>query len=330
MNLSHKQIEHAFNYYIEHAREDELRVGFVGGGEPTIAWKEFVHAVRYAKQRADDSGRNISFSIVSNGLWTAEQLDFIKRHFSSVTLSVDGNADINDSRRVRPDGTGTYDHVSAIARNIHDTSDVQLCFTPLITADTVDHMEEIIAFFCREYPKASIAVSMMRMHGARALNSGLKPPSASAFLRNLIKAELAMRARGYDNLIDNPFFNFDPSTMPHFCDAAGRNCIVTAGGNVTSCSSVVDESDNGADVFLIGKVDDEGIVFYEDRYRALADKLSVYSSDECSTCFASHVCRGGCPSAKASHKSFWKRRSEDCEAIKEALREYLCCIHEEG
>jgi len=327
-DLSLKQIENAFNYYACHSSEEDLHVGFMGGGEPTVAWRQLVHAVSYATMRANKNNKRISFSIISNGLWNADQLDFIETHFNQVTLSIDGNADINDRRRIRPDGTGTYDHVCNVARRIHANQTVELRITPLISADTVERLEDIILCLCKEFSGVSIDVSMLRIKGARVATSGLAPPRTEVFLQNLLKAERAIQAMRYNNVVDNPFFNFDLTTMPYFCDAAGGNCIISSHGYVTSCSSVTDYTDAGSDVFIFGKVDDKGIVFYEDKYRALADKLNIRNIDECSECFASYVCRGGCPSVKADNKSFWCLKSPDCDAIKEALSDYLWYVTE--
>ena len=65
--------------------------------------------VEYATRRAAELGKRIEFSLTTNAtLLTEEIVDFLSGHKIGVTVSIDGDQELNDKMRVFHDGRGSY------------------------------------------------------------------------------------------------------------------------------------------------------------------------------------------------------------------------------
>src|SRR5260370_22450388 len=71
------------------------------GGETLLNFPVMRTAVEYAKRRASESGKEIEFSLTTNAtLLNEEIVEFLSDHRIGVTVSIDGDRELNDSQRV--------------------------------------------------------------------------------------------------------------------------------------------------------------------------------------------------------------------------------------
>jgi uncharacterized protein len=83
------------------------------GGEPLLRFPLIRSAVGEARRMATERGKEISFSITTNGtLLTRETAGFLKENGISVCLSIDGPREIHDRNRPYASGRGSYEDVS--------------------------------------------------------------------------------------------------------------------------------------------------------------------------------------------------------------------------
>ena len=83
------------------------------GGEPLLRFPLIRTAVGEARRMAREKGKEISFSITTNGtLLTREIAGFLKENGVSVCLSIDGPREIHDRNRPYASGRGSYDDVA--------------------------------------------------------------------------------------------------------------------------------------------------------------------------------------------------------------------------
>ncbi|RJP22021.1 MAG: radical SAM protein [Deltaproteobacteria bacterium] len=83
------------------------------GGEPLLRFPLIRTAVGEARKMASERGKEISFSITTNGtLLTREIAGFLTENGISVCLSVDGPTEIHDRNRPYPSGKGSYADVA--------------------------------------------------------------------------------------------------------------------------------------------------------------------------------------------------------------------------
>jgi sulfatase maturation enzyme AslB (radical SAM superfamily) len=82
------------------------------GGEPLMNFEVVKAIVQYARDRENEFGKNIRFTMTTNAtLLNEEIMDFIDKNMGNVVLSIDGRKEINDKIRTRWDGSGTYDDI---------------------------------------------------------------------------------------------------------------------------------------------------------------------------------------------------------------------------
>lgn len=98
----------SIDFYAEHS--DEAKVAKVGfyGGEPLIAFDLIRKVVEYAKTVIKD--KNIIFTMTTNGtLINDEIINFLVENKFIVLFSIDGPQRIHDKKRVKADGTGSFE-----------------------------------------------------------------------------------------------------------------------------------------------------------------------------------------------------------------------------
>jgi radical SAM protein with 4Fe4S-binding SPASM domain len=328
-DLAEKQISSSIDYYCKHMSSEDVNIGFFGGGEPLVAWDRLQYAIEHSRDVSASLGVTLNLSLVSNGIWSDRQCDFVVEHFNNVTLSFDGPAEIQNRYRPILSGEDSFQKISHIAKRINSNEGVALTLSPIITSETVGRLKEIVSFFCEEYPGATIYPSCLREYGDRIKSSGLKPPSIEVFCSSILESQMMIDTIGSNNKLINPFFSTAPDTVKSFCGACGDNCIVSSGGFITSCGSVTRPEDQGGDFFICGEVGDAGVYIDKDKYLFLRSELSGNNLKECDVCFAKNICRGGCPSVKVRMGDFWRNRCANCESIKNAFKEYLWKLAEE-
>jgi uncharacterized protein len=100
-------------YLLDHAGAGrKVSVTFFGG-EPLLRFPLIRSAVGDARRMARERGKEISFSITTNGtLLTRETAGFLKDNGISVCLSIDGPREIHDRNRPYASGRGSYEDVA--------------------------------------------------------------------------------------------------------------------------------------------------------------------------------------------------------------------------
>lgn len=93
-----------------------LEIDFFGG-EPLLNLAVVAETVGYAESRAAAAGKNISFTLTTNGLLLDEEARrFLEAHGVSVILSLDGRKEVHDRMRRLASGDASYERVAANLR----------------------------------------------------------------------------------------------------------------------------------------------------------------------------------------------------------------------
>lgn len=111
--MSPEALRRGVAYLLDHAGADrKVSVTFFGG-EPLLRFPLIQTAVGDARRMARERGKEISFSITTNGtLLTRETARFLKENGISVCLSIDGPREIHDRNRPYASGRGSYEDVA--------------------------------------------------------------------------------------------------------------------------------------------------------------------------------------------------------------------------
>jgi len=95
--------------------------------------------------------------------------------------------------------------------------------------------------------------------------------------------------------------------------------VVTTDGHITACPNVLDGRDKGVEVFVYGRIDEEGHVLIDEHKLRLLRSRTVNRLSPCKKCFAKWNCGGGCATAAYQKTgSVFSVEPEMCTAIRKA------------
>jgi uncharacterized protein len=103
-------------------RFNELVVDFTGGGEPLLAADRIIQILDRLSELADAEQFRLISNIVTNGMNMPEGFtDAVGKHDVRFQLTFDGAGEVHNSRRIWPDGRGTYDDTITRAQRLIDS-----------------------------------------------------------------------------------------------------------------------------------------------------------------------------------------------------------------
>ncbi len=117
------------------------------GGEPLLAYETIKEIVSYANEL---SNNKLKFSLTTNGLGLSEsKFDFLISNDFLITVSIDGDKNTHDKRRITKSGKGTFDAIIANLKKLQLYNDSYLKNNVIINcviSDT-DDIKSINNFF---------------------------------------------------------------------------------------------------------------------------------------------------------------------------------------
>jgi uncharacterized protein len=257
---------------------------FHGGGEPVQVWETLQQATAHA--RSKDLPCRIS--MVSNGVWTARQREWILHNLDGLSISFDGRQETQDRQRPFPSGWGSF---RAVMRTIKalDKAGFSYGIRMTATAPWRGTLPEDVRFVCEETGCPTMQVEPA-FNTRRGEHKGPAPEESEAFVEAFMEAfEIAQRrGRRLTYSGARPWL-----LTQAFCTAPYGALIVNAAGNLVACYEIASESHSLARMSTVGRVAGDRIVV-DDRARAA---LLTYLGEKratCRECFCYWHCAGDC------------------------------------
>ena len=262
------------------------------GGEPLAGRSVLRAATEYAARKGASAGIEVGFSLTTNAtLLTEDDAEFFERHRFSVTISIDGVGESHDRLRPFKSGRGSYDRVIERAglilarspRLSHVTARVTVTPSNLRLPDTLDELVRLGFDGVLFSPMLSSPTGAGQMGG----------DELEAMLAQLIECGDTFERRLRENVV-YPFLNIintlrriharDRDEYP--CGAGGGYMGVSSEGGLYACHRFV-----GDDSGSMGNLS-EGID--RTKRRIWLSERNVHAQEPCRTCWARHLCGGGC------------------------------------
>jgi uncharacterized protein len=313
------------------ARADQYNTCYeFHGGEPTMALADIQAVVKHAQNVYSSAGKNVSFSIQSNGFRLSDECCvFLAQNNFSVRISLDGTPSVHDRQRVDHRGHGTYARIVQNIRRLqeHGVTINTVCVLHQGNAaqitDMYDSMADLGVSSIRFLPifkggvsdTAGIWLNGNEYHAAywRLINhilarhnSGLNAP----ILSNLVLGELG-------SLLS---FKRTYMCMRQPCGAGTSMVCVDDNGDAYPCEEM-----GGMLEFKLGNVYHDNIAdLYENSPRLYQLRSRACDSIlRCSTCTWRQMCSGGC-----AHKSYVEFRdltheSEHCDYYRRIFEDLI-------
>lgn len=287
----------AVDYTIENLKNTDrshLVLTFHGGGEPLMLWNRLKGITEYTEEATRAHSLKLTVSMVTNGtLINKIRADWISKHVSRVTVSMDGSRAVQEYQRPQFGGGSSYDAVvggMSLLRN----NGVSFSIRATITGLNVRDIAEMIRF-AHQMGATGLHPEPYERVG-RAKTEDIPVVTTSVFVEEYIKAAAVAEELGIDLHYSGDKHHVIRSV---FCGANGEIFCVLPDGQVSACTRVTRPTDETAEVFLYGKFDNYSRKFIIDHDRFLnLRRLGVEQLSQCQNCFCKWHCAGHCPNSR--------------------------------
>jgi uncharacterized protein len=276
----------------ESAERPSIHVTFFGG-ETLLNFPLLRTSVDYAKRKSAAAGKQVEFSLTTNAtLLTEEMVEFFSEHRMGVTVSIDGDRELNDRMRVFHDGRGSYDVIVpkiAMLLKRHRTNSIGARVT---LSSGVSHVRRIFEHLTKEVGFDAVGFSPATANPERLYSIG--PQKMGHVLGGFEELAWEYRDRAVEN--KNLGFTNASDTLKELhsgiskaypCGAGLGLLGVGTAGDINLCHRFVDSP-----VGQMGHVKNGGI-----DHAARTGFLETHhlgARYDCHTCWSRPTCAGGC------------------------------------
>ena len=262
------------------------------GGETLMNFPVLKRTVAYARQRAEECGKQVHFSLTTNAtLLRPETIEFLADNEIGVTISIDGPEEIQDKFRVFHNGRGSYAVVAPKIKELiarHRSRPIGARVT--LASGTIDvkriykHLTEELGF--TEVGFAPATTSPNRDHAIPAGGFDQMLAQFRELAEEFLDASVEGRHHGFSNVRETLEEIHKGMSKAFPCGAGLGLMGVSTGGDVALCHRFA-----GSEEHKLGSVHD-GID--RNAQRGFLEKHHVDAKTDCSTCWARPLCAGGC------------------------------------
>jgi uncharacterized protein len=276
----------------ESAERPSIHVTFFGG-ETLLNFPMLRRAVTYANQKCEEAGKTVEFSLTTNATLLNEQVvDFLSEHRVGVTVSIDGDRELNDKMRIFHDGRGSYDIIVPKIKMLLERHRTNSIGARVTLSSGVSHVRRIYEHLTQEVGFQAVGFSPATANPQRLYHIG--PQKMDAVLGGFEDLaweyrDFAVQGRqhGFTNVSDTLKELHSGLSKAYPCGAGLGLLGVGTAGDISLCHRFVD-SDTGK----MGHVKNGG-VDQEARHEFL-ESHHLGARYDCHTCWARPVCAGGC------------------------------------
>ena len=288
--LSFETGKQALDFLLTHSgTRRNLEIDFFGG-EPLMNFEVVKQLVAYGREAEKAFGKNIRFTITTNGLLLDEEKSrFINENMENVILSIDGRPEVNDRMRKTPNGRGTYDVITSkyldFVKNRKGTYYVRGTFT----RENLDFSEDVKHLADLGFRNISVEPVVTDP----SLDYALQEEDLERIFAEYDRlADLFLQSIQEGKSFEFFHFNIDLEQGPCVykrvagCGAGTEYVAVTPEGDIYPCHQFVGDPD-----FRLGNVAEDS---FENRLYEDFNKAHIYNKEECRSCWARFYCSGGC------------------------------------
>jgi uncharacterized protein len=281
-----------------------VTVGFLGG-EPFVNRALIHDVVSYTQARGARLGLDVRFSVTTNAtLLRPDDLRLLRDHAFAVTVSLDGDAAVNDAQRPARGGGGSYDAVCrAIGALLEAPGRAKIAARATVSRDNIDLRMRFDAI--RSVGFGEVGFAPLKAAPAGGAIAGDDWVHYLEALRDVARRELANALAGGALALSNLAIALRQlhrgASAPYPCGAGGGYFSVSAEGRWYACHRAIGHPD-----YELG--DNRGLD--GERRRAFLAARHVHAQTDCRACWARYLCSGGC------HQEAAARSVASCDFIR--------------
>ena len=288
--LSFETGKQAIDFLLTHSgTRRNLEIDFFGG-EPLMNFEVVKQLVAYGHEAEKALGKNIRFTITTNGLLLDEEKGrFINENMENVILSIDGRPEVNDGMRRTPNGKGTYAAITDKYLNFVKDRKGTYYVRGTFTRENLDFSEDVKHLADLGFRNISVEPVVTDA----SLSYALREEDMERIYAEYDKlAELYLHSIREGKSFEFFHFNIDLEQGPCVykrvagCGAGTEYVAVTPEGDIYPCHQFVGNPD-----FRLGNVAEDS---FENRLYGDFNRAHIYNKEKCRSCWAKFYCSGGC------------------------------------
>lgn len=296
---------------------DGIEVEFHGGGEPTLMISEITKVVAFI----DSKTKKRTIRLQTNGVFAQELIDWIVENKIAVSVSIDGDKEINDTQRT--EGTEAFDKIIDNIKKMVERG-VNVSTVSVITEYSQDKLIGIYEFI------KSLGVRAMMMNPVHSFlgrsqqhdHPAQRDADLLIFSNNFLVIKQKADKEGIYLVSDflPDFFQYIPRNFQ--CDACKAGVGIYGNGDVCSCTRAYDLGQGKSNPFVWANVSNEVRIAVENETRLT--KRITENMSECSHCLLKWNCAGDCLlQCHELNSDIYKVDELRCKAKKQYIIEYL-------
>lgn len=289
------------------------------GGEPLLNFPVMKKIVAYAKEKTAQKGKQVTFSITTNGsLLNDEIISFLKNEKINPLISFDGPPEYQNRQRPFKDGRGSYDTVHSNVQKLR-------AVFPHLQARATVYGDANPFSITEGMEQAGFTSCLLTRASPILLNAQCAGTPPSEWLKEQTLQRMldfnhkeveqllaAIRERKIDKDCPSALLlgiTEMASEKKHYygCGIGKGMAAISATGDIYPCQRFV-----GQEKMCMGNIGNYSAGGLNDYYRAVVDQFP-----ECRYCWARYFCGGGCSYANKAHTGDMHRPdSLDCRERK--------------
>lgn len=260
------------------------------GGEPLMNFDTVKALVRYGREREKEYGKNIRFTITTNGtLLDDDAIDFINKNMSNAVLSVDGRKSVNDGMRTYLDGSGTYDDIIPAFKKLVKDRDADWYVRGTFTRENLDFAKDVLSLRDEGFENISVEPVVLSKDSPLAIREEDIPRIFEEY-DTLVDEMIRYRREGKGFTFFHFMIDLDQGPCVYKrckgCGSGSEYVSVTPDGDIFPCHQFVEYTD-----MKMGNVFDGT---FNTELQQLFATNSILTNPTCKDCFAKYFCGGGC------------------------------------
>lgn len=308
--MSQEIAQEAIDMYFSNLRPTKFRKTVVFyGGEPTLAFSLLKWIVEYIQNQYPEEYAkfDVGLLVITNGTKITDEVAayFAEHREIALNISLDGNKDTNDQKRVYADGSGSFTEIIDGIERLHKVGRRDINISVTIDSHNIDKLDEMFMLHER-FHFQSINFNPL----LDTINREIDPNYTEHATKKLLEYFERAREIGlYEDRIMRKVRAISRGVLhPFDCRATGEQLAISPDGFMGICHEGV-----GYKNFFFGKVS-KSLVFEKNPIVQEWSLRSPLMMQQCFNCPSLGLCGGGCAyCAYLRHGTIWAIDDKFCK-----------------